>query len=204
MLDQAKLFTSILGPDLIGIEHGIDCPTAWVYNASLLRILTVLRDHADCHFRQLTDATAVDYPGRIPRFDIVYHLLSHEFNKRIRIKISVDENTPVPSIIPIHPNANWYEREIWDLFGIVFSEHPDLRRILTDYNFSGHPLRKDFPLSGYTQVHFDESAGRVAYEPVKLAQEYRAFDFLSPWEGMLQTKSLPGDEKASPTHGEKS
>lgn len=197
MLDQAKLFANILGPDLIGIEQGLDCHTAWVYSTSLLRTLSVLRDHAECHFRQLIDATAVDYPDRTPRFDVVYHLLSHEYNKRIRIKISSDESTAIPSIIAIHPNANWYEREMWDLFGIVFSEHPDLRRILTDYNFSGHPLRKDFPLSGYTQVHFDESLGRVAYEPVKLEQDYRAFDFLSPWEGMLQPSNLPGDEKAS-------
>ncbi|MFY7959926.1 MAG: NADH-quinone oxidoreductase subunit C [Elsteraceae bacterium] len=158
-------------------------------------LLTFLRDNAACQFRQLMDVCGVDYPERPERFDVVYHLLSPRFNKRVRVKVTTDENHPVPSATPIFSSAGWFEREAWDLFGILFSDHPDLRRILTDYGFEGHPLRKDFPLTGYVEVRYDDEQKRVVYEPVKLTQDFRSFDFLSPWEGMTTTV-LPGDEKA--------
>jgi NADH-quinone oxidoreductase subunit C len=136
----------------------------------------------------------VDYPGRPERFEVVYQLLSIRLNRRVRVKVTADETTPVPSITSIFSSAGWYEREVWDLFGIYFADHPDLRRILTDYGFDGHPMRKDFPLTGYVEVRYDEDRKRVVYEPVRLKQEFRTFDFLSPWEGMNHV--LPGDEKA--------
>ncbi len=173
----------ILGPDFISIHHNLGEATLHVYPASIVRVLTILSDYEVCEFKQLTDITAVDYPARQQRFEVVYHLLSLSQNIRLRIKINVEENGNVPTVSQVFKCANWYEREIWDLFGIPFSEHPDLRRILTDYNFSGHPLRKDFPLTGYTEVMFDDKQGRVIYKPVHLQQEYRNFDFLSPWEG---------------------
>ena len=141
------------------------------------------------------DVTAVDYPDREERFEVVYNLLSLKQNQRIRVKLSTDESTPVVSATSVFKSANWFEREVWDLFGVFFSDHPDLRRILTDYGFEGHPLRKDFPLTGLVEVRYDEDQKRVVYEPVKLTQEFRTFDFVSPWEGMLH---LPGDEKAKP------
>ena len=162
--------------------------------AALLKLLTFLRDDQNCHFKQLIDVTAVDLPERQPRFDVVYLLLSHRQNLRIRVKVAVDEETAVPSACELFRAANWCEREVWDLYGIFFDDHPDLRRLLTDYGFEGHPLRKDFPLTGYVEVRYDEEQKRVVYEPVKLVQEFRNFDFESPWEGMLQ--QLPGDEKA--------
>jgi len=146
-----------------------------------------------CRFSSLVDITAVDWPGRPQRFDVVYHLLSMYQNHRIRLTIAVREEDMVPSIIEVHPSANWFEREVFDMFGILFSGHPDLRRILTDYGFRGHPLRKDFPTTGYTEVRYDEVQKRVVYEPVQLVQEYRQFDFMSPWEGAKYI--LPGDEK---------
>lgn len=158
-------------------------------------LLTFLRDDPACQYRQLMDVCGVDYPERPERFDVVYHLLSPRFNRRVRVKVSTDENHPVPSAVPIFSSAGWFEREAWDLFGILFSDHPDLRRILTDYGFEGHPLRKDFPLTGYVEVRYDDEQKRVVYEPVKLTQDFRSFDFLSPWEGMTTTV-LPGDEKA--------
>jgi len=157
--------------------------------------LTFLRDDARCLFTCFIDIAGVDYPQRSRRFDIVYHLLSPRQNIRIRVKVSTDETTPVPSIIDVFPAANWFEREAFDLYGILFSEHPDLRRILTDYGFRGHPLRKDFPVTGYVEVRYDDDKKRVVYEPVKLTQEFRSFDFMSPWEGAEYL--LPGDEKAS-------
>ena len=160
---------------------------------SVIRLLTFLRDDQNCQFKQLVDITAVDFPKRIPRFDVVYNLLSHKYNLRLRIKLGTEENATVPSVSTVYGAANWYEREVWDLYGIFFDSHPDLRRILTDYGFEGHPLRKDFPLTGYVEVRYDDEQKRVVYEPVKLTQEFRSFDFESPWEGMLQ---LPGDEKA--------
>jgi NADH-quinone oxidoreductase subunit C len=160
---------------------------------TLVKLLTFLRDDQNCQFKQLMDVTAVDRPDREARFDIVYNLLSLKHNQRVRVKIAADDSTPVPSVTAVFSSANWYEREVWDLFGVFFSDHPDLRRILTDYGFEGHPLRKDFPLTGYVEVRYDVDQRRVIYEPVKLTQEFRRFDFMSPWEGMLH---LPGDEKA--------
>ncbi len=157
--------------------------------------LTMLRDDPKCQFEVLIDICGVDYPEREKRFEVVYHLLSPRLNQRIRVKISADETTPVASVIDIFPAANWYEREAYDMYGILFSGHPDLRRLLTDYGFQGYPLRKDFPLTGYVEVRYDDEMKRVVYEPVKLTQEFRSFDFESPWEGIRD--ALPGDEKAS-------
>jgi NADH-quinone oxidoreductase subunit C len=161
-------------------------------------ILRFLRDDARCLYSCLIDICGVDYPGRGPkRFEVVYHLLSPRQNARIRVKTATDETTPVPSVTEIFPGADWFEREAFDLYGILFSEHPDLRRILTDYGFRGHPLRKDFPLTGFVEVRYDDDKKRVVYEPVRLAQEFRSFDFMSPWEGAEYL--LPGDEKADET-----
>jgi NADH-quinone oxidoreductase subunit C len=162
--------------------------------ASILRLLAFLRDDTECQFKQLVDLCAVDWPSRAPRFDVVYHLLSHRQNQRVRVKIRTDEDTPVPSACELFSAAAWYEREAWDLYGVFFADHPDLRRLLSDYGFEGHPLRKDFPLTGYVEVRYDEEQKRVVYEPVQLAQEFRNFDFLSPWEGARAV--LSGDEKA--------
>ena len=159
-----------------------------------LRVLTTyLRDNAACAFTTLVDITAVDWPEREDRFDVVYHFLSMPQNQRVRVKIAVAEDELVPSVTDLHPSANWFEREAFDMYGVMFSGHPDLRRILTDYGFRGHPLRKDFPTTGYTEVRYDETQKRVVYEPVTLVQEYRQFDFMSPWEGADYI--LPGDEK---------
>lgn len=146
-------------------------------------VLTFLRDDPECRFTLLIDICGVDYPNRAHRFDVVYHLLSIEKNQRIRVKVEIDENVPVPSVVSVYPAANWFERETFDMYGILFSGHPDLRRILTDYGFTGFPLRKDFPLTGYVEVRWDDEQKRVIYEPVRLVQEMRDFDFLSPWEG---------------------
>ena len=146
-------------------------------------LVEFLKFDSRCLFRTLVDITAVDYPGRERRFDVVYHFLSMDLNQRVRVKVAVREGAPVPSIVKIHPSANWFEREVYDMYGIPFSGHPDLRRILTDYGFRGHPLRRDFPVTGYTEVRYDEEKKRVVYEPVSLVQEFRQFDFLSPWEG---------------------
>jgi NADH-quinone oxidoreductase subunit C len=158
------------------------------------RVLKELRDDAQCLFEVLIDICGVDYPERERRFDVVYHLLSPRRNQRIRVKCETDEDAPVPSAIEVFPAANWYEREAYDMYGILFSGHPDLRRLLTDYGFQGFPLRKDFPLTGYVEVRYDDAQKRVVYEPVKLTQEFRSFDFESPWEGTDYV--LPGDEKA--------
>lgn len=175
-----------------------------VLTASRDTVLGVLKFLRDRHgFRQLIDITAVDYPSRSDRFEIVYNLLSMKDNARVRIKIAASEDTPVPSAVPLFSAANWYEREVWDMYGVTFDGHPDLRRILTDYGFEGHPQRKDFPLTGYVELRYDEELKRVVYEPVKLTQDFRAFDFISPWEGMTNIQ-LPGDEKAAaPKHGYK-
>ena len=162
--------------------------------ADIVNVLTFLRDDAECKFVCFIDICGADYPVREMRFDVVYHLLSPYKNTRIRVKLQADEETQVPSAISVFPAANWYERETFDLYGILFSGHPDLRRILTDYGFSGHPLRKDFPVTGHVEVRYDDEAKRVVYEPVKLVQEMRQFDYLSPWEGTEYV--LPGDEKA--------
>jgi NADH-quinone oxidoreductase subunit C len=171
--------------------------TLTVAGASIVPVLSFLRDDAKCMFKQLMDVCGVDYPERERRFDVVYHLLSLKLNQRIRVKVETDEATPVPSVTGVFNSAGWFEREAWDLYGIFFADHPDLRRILTDYGFEGHPMRKDFPLTGYVEVRYDDEQKRVVYEPVKLMQEFRSFDFESPWEGMTATAMmLPGDEKA--------
>jgi NADH-quinone oxidoreductase subunit C len=162
--------------------------------ANLEPLVEFLRDDPACRFSTLVDITAIDNPDRSTRFDMVYHFLSMYRNHRIRVKVAVREDEMVPSLIGLYPAANWFEREVFDMFGILFSGHPDLRRILTDYGFRGYPLRKDFPTTGYTEVRYDEQLKRVVYEPVKLVQEYRQFDFMSPWEGADYI--LPGDQKA--------
>jgi NADH-quinone oxidoreductase subunit C len=160
----------------------------------IVKVAAFLRDDERCQFWSIIDITAIDWPGRERRFDVVYHLLSPKQNLRIRVKAEVDERTPVPSIISVFPGANWFEREAYDLYGVLFTGHPDMRRLLTDYGFEGHPLRKDFPLTGFVEVRYDDEQKRVIYEPVQLTQEFRSFDFLSPWEG--PDYPLPGDEKA--------
>jgi NADH-quinone oxidoreductase subunit C len=166
-----------------------------VRRESLRRFMTFLLNDANCDFKMLISICGADYPEREERFDVVYHLLSLKHNHRIRVKVRTGESTPVDSVSGIFSAANWYEREVWDMYGILFDGHPDLRRILTDYGFEGHPLRKDFPLTGFVEVRYDEEQKRVVYEPVKLSQEFRNFDFISPWEGMTGVQ-LPGDEKA--------
>jgi NADH-quinone oxidoreductase subunit C len=160
----------------------------------IVKVATFLRDDERCQFWSFIDVTAIDWPGRERRFDVVYHFLSPRLNRRIRVKVETDEATPVPSIIDVFPGAGWFERETYDLYGVLFTGHPDMRRLLTDYGFEGHPLRKDFPLTGFVEVRYDDERKRVVYEPVKLTQEFRNFDFLSPWEGPDYV--LPGDEKA--------
>jgi NADH-quinone oxidoreductase subunit C len=162
--------------------------------ADIIAVLAFLRDDPQCRFINFIDICGADYPAREKRFDVVYHLLSPRHNQRVRVKVQTDEMTPVPSVCSVFPAANWFEREAYDFYGILFTGHPDLRRILTDYGFEGHPFRKDFPLTGYAEVRYDDEQKRVVYEPVKLVQEFRNFDFLSPWEGTEYV--LPGDEKA--------
>ena len=190
---RAALPADVTGATVFKGELMIDVPAG-----SIVKVLAFLRDNPDCLFRQLVDLCGVDYPERAQRFDVVYNLLSLRHNQRIRVKVQTDEFTPVPSVAGIFSCANWFEREAWDLYGILFSDHPDLRRILTDYGFEGHPLRKDFPLTGFVECKYDEVEKRVVYEPVKLTQDFRKFDFMSPWEGAPYV--LPGDEKAAPQH----
>ena len=168
---------------------------------SIVKVLTFLRDDVNCQFKMLMELCGVDYPEREDRFDIVYCLLSLTLNQRVKVKIQTNTSSSVPSVANVYSAANWWEREAWDLFGIYFSDHPDLRRILSDYGFEGHPLRKDFPLTGYVELRYDDEQKRVVYEPVKLSQEFRNFDFLSPWEGVQQI--LPGDEKVVKSSEEK-
>jgi NADH-quinone oxidoreductase subunit C len=168
--------------------------TVTVAGDDIVAVVTFLRDDPACQFISFVDVCGADYPSRAKRFDVVYHLLSPKKNLRIRIKVMTDEDTPVPSITGVYPGADWFERETYDLYGVLFSGHPDLRRLLTDYGFDGHPLRKDFPLTGFVEVRYDDEVKRVVYEPVELKQEFRNFDFLSPWEGTDYV--LPGDEKA--------
>ena len=181
-----------------------DCVVSWtiahdeltvtVAASSLTSFVEFLKTDSNCRFSTLVDITAIDYPAREARFDVVYHFLSMYQNQRIRLRLEAREEDAVPSLTDVHPSANWFEREVFDMFGILFSDHPDLRRILTDYGFRGYPLRKDFPTTGYTEVRYDDEQKRVVYEPVKLVQEYRQFDFMSPWEGAEYI--LPGDDKA--------
>jgi NADH-quinone oxidoreductase subunit C len=176
----------------VGIAHGELTVTAIV--SDIIKVVTFLRDDERCQFWNFIDVTAIDWPGREKRFDVVYHFLSPKLNRRVRVKIEVGEDAQVPSITAVFPGADWFEREAYDLYGVLFVGHPDMRRLLTDYGFEGHPLRKDFPLSGFVEVRYDDEQKRVVYEPVRLNQEFRTFDFLSPWEGPDYV--LPGDEKA--------
>jgi NADH-quinone oxidoreductase subunit C len=202
MMDDAKLTS--LGETIVealqgavragGIAHGV--LVLETETDKIVGVVRFLRDDPRCRFVNFTDVTAVDYPGRERRFDIVYHLLSPTLNARVRIKMQANETTQVPSIIDVFPGADWFERETYDLYGVIFAGHPDMRRLLTDYGFDGHPLRKDFPLTGFVEVRYDDQQKRVVYEPVKLNQEFRKFDFMSPWEGA--DYPLPGDEKATP------
>jgi NADH-quinone oxidoreductase subunit C len=175
-----------------GVAHGE--LTIAANAADIVAVVTFLRDDPRCQFWNIVDVTAIDWPARERRFDVVYHFLSPKQNRRIRVKVVADEASPVPSIIGVFPGADWFERETYDLYGVLFTGHPDMRRILTDYGFEGHPLRKDFPLTGFVEVRYDDEQKRVVYDPVRLNQEFRNFDFLSPWEGV--DYALPGDEKA--------
>ncbi|MBV7409445.1 NADH-quinone oxidoreductase subunit C [Maritimibacter sp. DP1N21-5] len=187
-------------PDqVVSWDVAFDELTMTVQPEALPGFIEFLKGDGNCKFSSLVDITAVDYPEREARFDVVYHFLSMYRNHRIRVKAAVAEGDMVPSIVEVHPSANWFEREIFDMFGIIFKGHPDLRRILTDYGFRGYPLRKDFPTTGYTEVRYDEVEKRVVYEPVKLVQDYRQFDFMSPWEGANYI--LPGDEKSGEAKG---
>jgi len=183
-----------LGSRISGLIFAYGEITLTVAAADIVGVLTFLRDDPQCQFISFIDIRGVDYPQREKRFEVVYHLLSPHQNTRIRVKLETDEDTPVPSTTGVYPGADWFEREAYDLYGILFSGHPDLRRLLTDYGFEGHPLRKDFPLTGFVEVRYDDEAKRVVYEPVELKQEFRSFDFMSPWEGTDYV--LPGDEKA--------
>ncbi len=191
---MAERIVGALGPAVLAHAIRLGELTLVVQASDIVFALTYLRDDPECAFRNFVDICGADYPQREKRFDVVYHLLSLRHNARIRVKVQTDEVTPVPSAIEVFPAANWYERETYDLYGILFSGHPDLRRLLTDYGFEGHPLRKDFPLTGFVEVRYDQDEARVVYEPVQLTQEFRNFDFLSPWEGTEYV--LPGDEKA--------
>jgi len=192
--DLAKHVEALLEARGAHLDRALGELTVVVPCEQIVPVLTVLRDDKQCLFEQLIDICGVDYPERARRFDVVYHLLSPRRNQRIRVKCETDADTPVASVVDVFPAANWYEREAYDMYGILFSGHPDLRRILTDYGFQGFPLRKDFPLTGYVEVRYDDDQKRVVYEPVKLTQEFRSFDFESPWEGVDYV--LPGDEKA--------
>ncbi len=181
-------------PDCVlswSVDHGE--LTVEIAPSSLVAFTEFLKSNSRCRFSTLVDITGVDHPSRPARFDVVYHFLSMYQNHRIRVKCAVREEETLASIVDVHASANWFEREVYDMFGILFTGHPDLRRILTDYGFRGYPLRKDFPTTGYTEVRYDEAQKRVVYEPVSLVQEYRQFDFISPWEGAEYI--LPGDEK---------
>jgi NADH-quinone oxidoreductase subunit C len=194
LADIRDVVTGLVGSDIVEARLAYGELTLIVEAESLVRVLKVLRDEPRLRFVVLIDICGADYPGRARRFDVVYHLLSPYQNARIRVKVETDEDTPVPSVVELFPAANWFERETYDFYGVLFQGHPDLRRLLTDYGFEGHPLRKDFPLTGFVELRYDETQKRVVYEPVKLQQEFRNFEFTSPWEGADYL--LPGDEKA--------
>ncbi len=197
--DLKDIISTALGENVLGVEDSVGELSVRVKRDALVRVLTYLRDDVNCQFKQLVDICGVDYPDREERFEVVYNMLSMTHNFRIRVKVTT-AGGPVPSAVGVFSTAGWFERECWDLFGVPFDGNPDLRRILTDYGFEGHPLRKDFPLSGFVEMRYDDEKKRVVYEPVKLTQDFRSFDFLSPWEG--QPPVLPGDEKAEETQGE--
>lgn len=192
--DMGQAIAGALENEVHEYAVALDELTVTVRADKIVSILTTLRDDPNFKFVQLTDICGVDYPERRNRFDVVYHLLSLKHNIRVRIKAQADDEVPVPSVVSVYECANWYEREVWDMYGVMFDGHPDLRRLLTDYGFQGHPQRKDFPLTGYVELRYSEEERRVVYEPVKLQQEFRDFDFMSPWEGAKYI--LPGDEKA--------
>ena len=200
-MDDGKLDT--LGQTIVSALGGAASAHAVAFNQltvtveanKIVEVMKYLRDDPALRFVNITDVTAIDYPGREKRFDVVYHLLSPTLNERIRVRAEADETTQVPSIIDVFPGADWFEREAYDLYGVIFTGHPDMRRLLTDYGFDGHPLRKDFPLTGFVEVRWDDEQKRVVYDKVRLAQEFRNFDFLSPWEGPDYV--LPGDQKAT-------
>jgi NADH-quinone oxidoreductase subunit C len=194
--EMAAGVTEALGPRVLSQQIAFGEFTVEVAAEAIVDVITILRDDPQLRFISFIDICGVDWPERARRFDVVYHLLSPNLNHRVRIKVATDAETPVPSISDVFPGATWFEREAYDLYGILFSGNPDFRRILTDYGFRGHPLRKDFPLTGFVELRYSSEQRRVVYEPVKLPQEYRSFDFLSPWEGPDYT-GLPGDEKAS-------
>ena len=196
MEELLEAVTSALGDRVLESVVHADQLTIRLSRETLTEDLTRLRNDSGCRFAVLLDVTAIDLPQRPERFDVVYILLSPFLNQRLRVKVATDERTPIASATEIWPSANWFERETWDMYGIMFADHPDFRRILTDYGFSGHPLRKDFPLTGYSEVRYSEEDKRVVYEPVSLTQEFRSFDYASPWEGPGGAH-LPGDEKAS-------
>ncbi|QCB55083.1 NADH-quinone oxidoreductase subunit C [Sphingopyxis sp. PAMC25046] len=191
----AASLKTVLGTDLVAHVFTVDEDSITVTREAVAGVMVALRDNLE--YQQLMEIAGVDYPDRPERFEVVYHLLSVTKNHRLRVRVSTDEATPVPTIVPVWPNAGWLEREVFDMYGVLFSGNPDLRRILTDYGFQGHPQRKDFPLTGYTELRYSEEDKRVVYEPVRLAQDFRNFDFLSPWEGADYV--LPGDEKAGGT-----
>ena len=201
-MDDARL--DALGKTIVSALPGAALAHAVAFNQltveveadRIVDVATYLRDDPKLRFVNITDVTAVDYPHRDKRFDVVYHFLSPTLNTRIRLRLKADESTQVPSLIGVFPGVDWFERETYDLYGVIFTGHPDMRRILTDYGFEGHPLRKDFPTTGFVEVRYDDQEKRVIYEPVRLNQEFRKFDFLSPWEGA--DYPLPGDEKAEP------
>lgn len=197
--DLRDIISAALGDHVVAVEDSVGELTIRIKRDALVRVLTYLRDDVNCQFKQLVDICGVDYPEREERFEVVYNMLSLTHNFRIRIKVTT-AGDPVPSVTGVFGAAGWFERECWDMYGVAFEGHPDLRRILTDYGFEGHPLRKDFPLTGFVEMRYDDEKKRVVYEPVKLTQDFRSFDFLSPWEG--QPAMLPGDEKAEKNDGE--
>jgi NADH-quinone oxidoreductase subunit C len=192
--DLGEYIEAALSEAVVTFDTDLEELTLRVKREAIVRVLTFLRDDVNCHFKQLMDVCGADYPGREERFDVVYNLLSLTHNRRVRVKVKTSPDQPIPTVTGVFNSADWWERETWDMFGIYFLDHPDLRRILSDYGFEGHALRKDFPLTGYVEVRYDDDQKRIVYEPVKLQQEFRSFDFLSPWEGIQG--QLPGDEKA--------
>jgi NADH-quinone oxidoreductase subunit C len=194
--DLVEYISSQIDEAIVAVEWAGDEAVLRARPQTVLRVLNFLRDDSQCLFKNMVDLCGADYPDREQRLEVVYNLLSVKHNLRMRVKVSTDEETPVPSASELFRSAEWNEREAWDMFGIFFSDHPDLRRILTDYGFEGHPMRKDFPLTGHVEVRYDDELKRVVYEPVKLTQDFRTFDFLSPWEG-AQDIVLPGDDKAT-------
>ena len=197
--DLKDIVTAALGDAVLDTEESAGELCLRVKRGEIQRVLTYLRDDVNGQFKQLVDLCGVDYPDRAERFEVVYHLLSLTHNIRIRVKVST-AGDPVPSVVNVFSTAGWFERECWDMYGVPFEGNPDLRRILTDYGFEGHPLRKDFPLTGFVEMRYDDEKKRVVYEPVKLTQDFRSFDFLSPWDGLPER--LPGDEKAEEQNGE--